>query len=186
MKVYKGKRSKVYHIFHIAIKVEREDSKTINRIKNEAYWLKILNKYNIGPKLYFSTNNIIIMRYIKGKRILDFFKHSSQQNKSIIIQEVLNQCRILDQLKVNKLELHHPIKHIIITKDKKPVMIDFEKCKYNLKPKNVTQFIQFLPRLGFNINKEKLKNLLKQYKKNYKEESFNKILRVLSNSKNLL
>jgi len=179
MKVFQGKRGKVYCFLNIAIKVERQDSKAINRINNEANWLKVLNKHHIGPKLYFSKNNLIITKYIKGPRILDFFKHASQKDKSNITKEILRQCRILDKLHIDKLEMHHPIKHIIIPKNKKPVMIDFERSKYSLKPKNITQFTQFLPKLGFNINKEKLKKVLKGYKKDYSEKNYKKILNLI-------
>jgi len=60
-----------------------------------------------------------------------------------IIKNILEQCRIMDKLKINKKEFHKPIKHIIVYKNK-PVMIDFERCYYAEKPKNVTQFCQFI------------------------------------------
>ena len=72
MKVFKGKRSKVYCIFNLAIKIERKDSNAINRIKNEAKVLKIINNHNIGPRLFFKGDSFIVMEYIKGERILDF------------------------------------------------------------------------------------------------------------------
>jgi len=179
MKVYKGKRGMVYGILNLAIKVERKDSGAINRIKNEAKWLKILNQYKIGPKIYFSGDNFIVFEHIKGERILDFFKHASKKAKLYVVKEVLRQCRALDKLKVDKLEMHHPVKHILIKKNKKVVMIDFERCKYSLYPKNVTQFVQFLSQLDFKVDKEKLKKILKEYKRGYSEESYEKILNLI-------
>jgi len=179
MKVYKGKRGMVYGILNLAIKVERKDSGAINRIKNEAKWLKILNQYKIGPKIYFSWDNFIVFEFVKGKRILDYFEGTSEKDKLSIVKEVLRQCRALDKLHVNKFEMHHPIKHILIKKNKKIVMIDFERCKYSLYPKNVTQFVQFLPWLGFKIDKEKIMNVLRSYKKDYSEESYKKILNLI-------
>mgnify|MGYP001615034787 CR=1 FL=1 len=177
MFIDKGKRGKVYKIFNFALKIERKDIKTINRIKNEAGWLKILNKHGIGPKLYFSYGNWILMKFVNGERILDYFKKISYIRKKEIIKEILLQCYEMDKLKVNKFEMNHPDKHIVI--DKKVVMIDFEKCKYSLKPKNVTQFLQFLNKLGIQISK-KVIEVSKKYKENQNDENFKRILELFN------
>ena len=147
-------------------------------MKNESSWLKILNKYGIGPKLIEVKKNYFKYKFIKGDFILDYFK--SNNSKPIII-DVLKQCRMMDKLKVNKLEMHNPYKHIIIN-NRKPVMIDFERVYKTQKPKNVTQFCQFLMSkkvldiAKYRINKKELIKLLKQYKKNQTEANFKKII----------
>ncbi|MFH1592521.1 MAG: hypothetical protein ABIB47_04100 [Candidatus Woesearchaeota archaeon] len=175
MKIAKGKRGKVYKILNFAIKVKNKQSKAIGRIQNEAKWLKKLNKLNIGPRLYYGNNNLMITSFIKGENIRDFFKSCSGKEKSEVIKEVFNQCRVLDTLKVDKLEMHRPFKHIIILK-KKPVMIDFERCKHSQNPKNVTQFAQFLINIGIQVNKTKLRSLLKGYKRDYSEDKYKEIV----------
>ena len=40
--------------------------------------------------------------------------------------------------------MSHPIKHIIIDKKNKPILIDFDRTRYTIKPANVTQFCDFL------------------------------------------
>jgi predicted Ser/Thr protein kinase len=108
----------------------------------------------------------------------------------------------LDQLKVDKEEMHHPIKHIIITKKLKPIMIDagkskissiqktpdvvlldFERCHNVENGKNVTQFSVFLIRLkellleyGIKIEQDKMIELLKIYKREQTKNNFNKII----------
>jgi len=170
-----GKRSKVYKLLLFAVKIEREDSKAIDRIKNERKWLKTLNKFGIGPKLYFGFNDLMFFELIRGERILDYFKHANFKEKKEVVNEVFRQCRIMDKLKVDKLEMHHPVKHIII--GRKVVMLDFERCKYSVKPKNVTQFCQFLLNY-FEVDSGKLRKLLQDYKKDYKEETFKKIVEL--------
>jgi hypothetical protein len=56
---------------------------------------------------------------------------------------------------INKEEMHHPQKHIIIMermrcgkKEAVPVMIDFERCSFRDKQKNVTQYLEYVCRLG--------------------------------------
>ena len=82
------------------------------------------------------------------------------------------QCKVLDDLGINKEEMHHPVKHILIGK-KDIVMIDFERCSFSEKVKNVTQFIQFitstnlskiLNEKGIFFDKEKLRDVAKNYK----------------------
>ena len=82
--------------------------------------------------------------------------------------------------------MHYPIKHILIGKDVK--MIDFERCKKSENPKNVTQFCQFLLSKnmqnmlrdkGIIINRERLIKLLKNYKTDYSDKSFNELLDII-------
>jgi len=47
---------------------------------------------------------------------------------------------IMDKLKINKEEMSHPQKHIIIDKNNNLTLIDFERAHYTIKPSNVTQF----------------------------------------------
>ena len=187
-KIAEGKRSVVYIENNKVIKKEREGSKAVNRINNEAYWLNILNKYNIGPKLIKKQDNEITMELIEGKLIIDWLNENERENINKMLAKIIKQCRVLDKLYVNKYELTNPYKHIIISKNK-PVMIDFERCKYTEQPKNLTQFCQFisskkieciLSRKNININKKSLINLLKDYKKNQSEQRFKKILSLFS------
>lgn len=166
----------------VAIKIKRADSKALGSIDNEIHWLKKLNKHRIGPKLIYYGKNYLAMDYIEGKRFVDYFKESKDKNKlNKIIKDILNQCYKLDKLKVNKYEMHNPIKHIIV-RNNKAVLIDFERCKKTIKPKNVTQFCQFLLKLGFKIDRIELIEILKNYKKSYSKKELNKIKKLFFNS----
>ncbi|MGV8086097.1 MAG: methyltransferase [Candidatus Woesearchaeota archaeon] len=109
----------------------------------EAKFLKILNTKNIGPKYISHKKNELKMEYINGDRILDYLEKANKKQILTILAKILDQLYIMDTLKINKLELTNPYKHIIVRKHK-PILIDFERCIYTNKPKNVTQFIQFL------------------------------------------
>ena len=169
----KGKRGKIYVEGNVALK-----ESTLERVKNESKWLRILNKNRVGPKLIEVKKNYFKYKFINGDFILDYFKLND--SKPIII-DVLKQCRIMDKLKINKLEMHNPHKHIIIEK-KKPFLIDFERVYKTENPKNVTQFCQFLMSnsikkvIKYNINKKELIKILKQYKKAQTEKNFRLII----------
>lgn len=186
----KGKRSIVYKvIFHGKEAIQKVMKKTAPKgiIKNEAKWLRKLEKYKICPKLYQEGKGYIICELIKGKRIIDWIKEHNKKEIKTAIKKILNQCRTLDKLKVNKKELQRPVKHIIIGRTAK--MIDFERCKETDYPKNVTQFCQFLTssnmaallgEKGIIIDKQGLIPLLKKYKKEQTEANFRKISDYLS------
>jgi len=171
----------------VVIKTKKPESEAKGRIANETRWIKILNKYNIGPKLLFSGREYFAYEFVRGDFILDFIEKNNRENIIKTIKNVFNQLYIMDSLKVDKEEMHHPLKHVII--NKKPVLIDFERCKKTKKPKNVTQFCQFLmsgstglllKQKGIKLNKDKIISLAKTYKKEQTKENLNKILNTLN------
>lgn len=186
----KGKRSIVYICNFkgkkAAAKVESKASRAVNRMENEARWLKLLNRKGIGPKIYAAGQGFIVCEFIKGRRILEWLKAAKKQDIKKALLEILSQCRKMDEMKVTKEEMHRPVKHIIISKGK-PRMIDFERCRKTEKPQNVTQFCQFLmsgnvhPLLrkkGLLFEKEAMIPLLKEYRKG--KGAFAKLLKTLS------
>lgn len=168
----------------ITIKTKNPDSTAIGRIENEANWLKKLNKYKIGPKLLFFDKDYFVYLYIDGDFIIDYFKKSGKNKIGKILKKIFNQMFILDKLKIDKEEMHHPVKHIIVNKNK-AYLIDFERTHHAKKPKNITQFCQFL--IGgyileilkskkIYINKNKVIQLTKIYKKKQTFKNFKRIL----------
>ena len=184
----KGKRGLIYkekiNGKDVIIKVPHPDSQAKEAVNNEIRFLKLLNKKGIGPKFIKSCNNKLWMEYIEGETIVDFISHSSKKEVIAVLKKVFEQMFILDKMQINKLEMTHPHKHIIV-RENKPILIDFERCKYTLKPKNVTQFCQFitstnmkelLDKKGIFIDKEKMMRTAGEYKKDYSKKAFNGLL----------
>lgn len=182
-----GKRSKVYLTTYNRVKAVRKvvDPKFVTNLRNEAYWLLVLNKRGIGPKLLCFGNDFIVMEFVDGQRILDFFESADKKSILKVVNDILQQCKKLDDLLVDKKELTNPYKHIIVRHDK-PVMIDFERCRNTPTPKNVTQFVQFLSSRkvssllsakGIKLDALKLRSAAKDYKKSRK--GFSEILALL-------
>lgn len=178
----KGKRGEIYTDIvdgkKVVIKRERQGSQAMNRIQNEGKWLNILNKHHIGPKCISASDTEVVMEYLEGPQFVDVFReHPQAANTKRLVKQIFEQCRILDLLKVDKQEMHNPTKHIIIANGK-PVMIDFERCRHTENPKNVTQFCQFLMKLGMKVDKEEVKRALMEYKKTYDEKTYQKIIQL--------
>ena len=177
----KGKRGVVYlaeeHGKNVVVKKERPGSQALRALHNEAYWIQALNKHKIGPRFYRFEDSMLVMEYIEGVPFVAWYPDQPKKNVHRALKDIFQQCRQMDLLKVNKFEMHYPVKHILMRKGK-PVIIDFERCKRTLTPKNVTQFAQFLLTLQFPVDREALKRLLQDYKKTYREETFMKIVQL--------
>ena len=177
----KGKRGIVYltreNGRQIVVKKERPGSHALRALHNEAFWLQTLNKHKIGPRFIRFDDHGLAMEYIKGILFVDWHQHHQGKDGKRIIKDIFLQCRTLDKLRVNKLEMHSPLKHILIRRGK-AILIDFERCKRTLRPKNVTQFCQFLLSLGCAADRERLKMLLRMYKQHYDKQTFQKIIHL--------
>jgi release factor glutamine methyltransferase len=188
----KGKRGVVEVGFigkkKVAIKSKRNSSKVDNAIAKEAAWLKIVNKLGIGPKFIAYQDGCLISEFIDGVFLPEFIRISDKKKIALILQQVMRQCRELDRIWVSKLEMTMPKKHVIITKKMKTVMIDFERCRKTEKPKNVTQFCQYLTlnetsrvlhEKGFIFAKQEVIDLARDYKRKLNERCFKKIMEIL-------
>jgi release factor glutamine methyltransferase len=163
---YKGKK--------VVVKSKNPMSEAISRIKIEKNWLKKLNKEGIGPKLCFGCDDYFVMEFVEGKLIHDLFDKGNKKEIKDVMKQLLQLMKKMDELNINKEEMHKPMKHIIIDDKNKIHLIDFERSNYSEKPKNVTQVLQFfssgkfIHRSGLDIDKEKVMSLAKEYKKNKK------------------
>ena len=79
--------------------------------------------------------------------------------------------------------MHRPLTNVLITKENKVKLIDFERMHKSKKPHNVTQFCQFLinranflRKKGFTFTKNQIINFAVKYKK---DKSYFKDLKLL-------
>ena len=171
----------------VVIKAKNPSSMAFGRIENESKWLQKLNKFGIGPNLLYSNKDYFVYEFIDGDFIIDYIKKSNKNNIKKLIKEVFIQMHKLDKMKVDKEEMHHPLKHVIISQNK-PYLIDFERMRYTNDPKNVTQFCQFvtgghaaalLSEKGINLDKNKVIGLAKIYKSRMSAGNLKKIICLL-------
>lgn len=180
----RGKRGEVFLTKYqgktVVVKQVRATSTAFGRLENEAEWLKKVNKEQIGPKFIKLDDGKLFMEHVKGVPIGEYLEQ--HPFSFALAKELLDQCHVLDKLHVNKYEMHHPTKHVLIKAGKPSrktiVMIDFERCKWTEKPKNVTQFAQFL--LRYKPYKEKdVGELLKTYKEQQDTKTYQKLINSL-------
>lgn len=122
----------------------RNPNTQVNRLDSEAYFLRLLNPHGIGPTLFNVDDHGLVCEFIEGQLIAEYARQSSPRQSISVIAQVLRQCHRLDQLGINKCEMHRASKHVIVRASNDVVLVDFERCYRSRKPKNVTQFLQFL------------------------------------------
>ncbi len=185
----KGKRSTVYITNlknkKIAIKVYKQSRDLENLALKEAKNLIFLNKKNIGPKLIYYDDKKIVYNFIEGNQILDYFNSSKKHDIKNAIIKSLSICFTLDKLNINKKEMTHPLKHILIKKNKVN-FIDFERAHITKNPKNTSQFYNFLTskRVKEILNKKGIKinkniKLIKNYKLNQNKKNYKQLIKNL-------
>jgi predicted Ser/Thr protein kinase len=172
--VGRGRHSVVLRSGDLAIKIEKDAQEAKDSIKNEAYFLRRLNKYGIGPKFrgYSNAYRYIKYDFVRGKFMVDFLKEADDRKAKRIIKKCLEMAFNMDLLRINKEEFHRPLKHIIV-RGNEVRFIDFERCHYSSNPKNLSQLISF-----FFKNKDTAK-VLRDYKKDVNTKNFKKVLTSL-------
>jgi release factor glutamine methyltransferase len=168
----------------ITIKLKNPASKASGRIKNEVNFLKTLNKNGIGPKLIKANSDYFVYEFVEGDFLPKFIQFNTKDKIKPVLIDIIKQLHTMDTLKINKEEMHHPYKHIII--NTKPVLIDFERANKSSKPHNVTQFCQYLCTLKPELKKKgvhviitKVRDLSRDYKKSYDKKILDNIIKSI-------
>ena len=175
----------------IALKIRRTDSQRAE-MKNEAILLKLVNSVNVGPKMFVASKNFLAMEYLEGVKIGEWVNTlkgiGSAKRLKDTIRIILENCYKLDQMGFDHGELSNISKHVIVGKTKS-TLIDFESSSTKRRPSNVTSATQAIfigsgiakrtQKIYRNPPKEKIIEVLKQYKKERTQESFEKLLKTL-------
>ena len=173
----------------VAVKLRRVDSPR-DHLLNEAKFLKIANSIGVGPLVYTSDRDFIVMEYIAGTNLPQWIVEEEDETLiEKVVLDVLTQAMKLDLVGLDHGELSRPIKHVLVTNDGKPYIIDFESASLERRPKNLTGLIQYLfirdnevgkkLRAIFEVDKEKLIKAIRQYKKTPSIRTFKIVLKEL-------
>ena len=179
-----GWRGKIFTAYldgeRVAVKMPKS-KEFLNAINKEAEILQIVNKHNIGNKLVYVGKDFFAYKFIEGKHFRDVL---NKNNYRKLLFQLLEQGRVLDRLKISKDELHKPHTNVLVDKNDKLYLIDFERAKITEKPQNITQILQFIMGISQNyfpeLDKQKLIELAKRYKREQTEKNFSSILKYLN------
>jgi len=173
----------------VALKIRRVDADRLG-MQHEAEMLKIANRVGIGPRLFGTSENFLLMEFVEGTLLPEWIKklkgRGTRNRIRKVLRDVMEQCWRLDETGLDHGELSRAPKHIIIDKDDHAHLVDFETASVQRRVSNVTSACQYLfigsktakiilRKLG-KMDQETLRTTLKNYKQNRTRENFEKIL----------
>jgi putative serine/threonine protein kinase len=174
---------------YFALKIRRTDANRANMF-DEVVYQSLANSIGIGPFLVNFSENFILMEFVNGSNIVEWYSSVRTTDERILkcTALILEQCYLLDCLKLDHGQLNRLDRHIIISKDDRPTILDFETSSAMRRVSNITSVSQSIflhgpiySRLQDSINKDRtqiMKNI-KDYKIQMNYEKFKKILNLL-------
>jgi putative serine/threonine protein kinase len=173
----------------VALKIRRVDADRLS-LQHEAQMLAKANAVQVGPRLMGVSKNFLLMQLVDGAVLPEWLDaHKEKEHVRSVLNDVLKQCWRLDNAGLDHGELSKAPKHIIVDKQQKPWIVDFETASVNRKPANVTSVCQFLFTSGGAVaravaevfgerNREEIVGALRLYKNDRTRENFNRAVQV--------
>lgn len=174
---------------YFALKIRRTDANRPNMYDEVAYQ-SLANSSGVGPFLVNFSENFILMEYIRGSNIIDWYSSAriSKKRKIKCTSLILEQCYALDCLKLDHGQLNRLDCHIIISKDDNPTILDFETSSTQRRVSNLTSASQSIFLNGpiysrllnsINCDRNQIMKKIKAYKSDMNRERFDTILSIL-------
>jgi putative serine/threonine protein kinase len=173
----------------VALKMRRIDADRLD-FKHEAEMLQKANAVGVGPRFIAESTNFMLSQLIDGDLIENWLETS--KDKAVIhrvLVDIMEQCWRLDEAGLDHGELSKAPKHLLVDKENRPFIVDFETASVVRKVINVTSVCQFLfmgnsraAKLLGEVFGEKQKSeliaALKNFKKNTNRKNFEGLLEM--------
>lgn len=169
-----------------ALKIRRVDADR-SSLYHEAQMLAKANAVQVGPRVIGVSKNFLLMQIIDGAALLNWLvTHKERALVHRVLTDILEQCWRLDNIGLDHGELSKAPKHLIVDKQGKPWIVDFETASLTRKPANVTSVCQFLftsnsavARAAAEVlggkNRDAIIDALRLYKNKRTLENFNRV-----------
>lgn len=178
-----------YRKKYFVLKIRRTDANRPN-MYDEVVYQSAANSMGIGPFLVNFSENFILMEFVRGFNIVDWYGSNKTANDRILkcAATILNQCFVLDCLKLDHGQLNRLDRHIKVSEEGKPTILDFESSSTDRRASNVTSVCQSIflhgpifSRLKGSIEKDRelIMKCIRDYKRDMNYEKFEKILSLL-------
>jgi len=173
----------------VALKIRRVDADRAG-MQREAEMLRKANSIGAGPRLLSASDNFLLMQFIDGSMLPKWVEklrgRGAKARIRRVLRDILEQCWRLDEAGLDHGELSRAPKHIIVGSEDKPILVDFETASLSRRASNVTSICQYLfigsqvakaiQKRHFRVNREKLVEALRTYKRKRTRDNFNRIL----------
>ena len=125
----------------IAVKVCRDGG-----ARQEERWLRRCNDLGIGASLVsYEWDECVAMEYVEGPSIGEALDGAVPPGVLFkALRDLLGQCARLDERGIDKREMNRCQKHVIVSREGRSTLLDFERCQESAKASNVTGLAQYL------------------------------------------
>ena len=115
--------------------------------RQEERWLQRCNELGIGASLVrlSAEDECVVMEYVEGPSIGEALDGAVPPGVLFkALRDLLGQCARLDERGIDKREMNRCQKHVIVSREGRSTLLDFERCQESPKPSNVTGLAQYL------------------------------------------
>lgn len=168
--VYRGKwRGK-----DVAIKVAKSPE-VVKAIQKEAEILEKLRGIETFPQIVLRGEDFFVYHFIEGVPFRKVVLNPEEEKE--VLRKLLEIAYLLDSLGIKRDEFANVDKNVLIGRNGKVYVLDFERGGFSKRPSNLTQFMQLLVRKGY-LDREEAIRLGKKYMKD-REAVFRELFRRL-------
>ena len=114
--------------------------------RQEERWLRRCNDLGIGASLVsYEWDECVAMEYVEGPSIGEALDGAVPPGVLFkALRDLLGQCARLDERGIDKREMNRCQKHVIVSREGRSTLLDFERCQESAKASNVTGLAQYL------------------------------------------
>ena len=176
----------------VAIKIRRVDSRR-KSMTREAEMMKAANRADIGAEFLGASQDVLEMKFVEGLTLPAWISRltgrGSRARARSVFRALLEQCARLDAYGLDHGELSRAHKNILVSKDDRPWILDFESASLMRRVNNFTSITQYLflsgrfarrvVRLLGPIERDELVSYLRIYKSGRTNEALEAVQRLL-------
>lgn len=168
-KISKGFSAEVFEVRNsrgkrFALKIEHWKSRRQQMALKEFLFLQKANSVGVGPKIILADfeNRCLLMEFVDGVPFGKwvFSEGVSKKEMRHVVDALLSQAKKLDSIGLDHGQLAGKGKNILVPKNLKPVIIDFEKASESRKVHNRTQLESFLFRNPHSLISKRIRAVL--------------------------
>lgn len=173
----------------VALKVLRTDADRPS-MEQESRLHQVANGVGVGPQYLGHTSNMVAMEFIAGSSIIDWVRTTTREQFRKVARSVLEQCYMLDKAGLDHGELSRLGRHVIVSHQSRPCIVDFESASTGRRTVNVSSAAQSLflygsvaaqtSKIRQHINTDKAILAIRKYKNARSRESFDEVIESLA------
>jgi putative serine/threonine protein kinase len=173
----------------IELKIRRTDADR-GSMENEVRLHRLANSAGVGPQYIGHSENMFAMEFVPGQSVIRWIEGASASQFCSVARSVIEQCFLLDRAGIDHGELSRLGRHVIVTENGSPHIIDFESASLVRKTINVSSAAQSLFLFGIvaakakkmlpKIDQDRAIAEIRKYKQLRTRESLDELMRILA------